>query len=209
MKTIDYSKNKKYQSIISTSNKLFSKHGIKKVSIEEICSKSNVSKMTFYKFFDNKSDLVKILLQNMLDESIKQYQKLVEKDIPFIEKVKELIYLKIKRLNDFSNDFIREILEVNSEAFNYIMQAKEKSEQLTKEFLELGQSEGVFRKELTPELMSYLQDKTIEMFNDKNLKKLKPDAHERIEFLTKIIFYGMFENKDNEPEIIVLPSLFL
>lgn len=206
---MDHSKNKKYQSIISTSTELFFKYGIKKVSIEEICSKSNVSKMTFYKFFENKSDLVKKLLQNMLSEGMIQYQNLIEKEIPFIEKVKELIHLKIRKLNDFSNEFIKEILEVDGEAFNYIKESKAKSYQLSKEFLELGQKEGVFRKELTPELMAYLQDKTIEMFNDKNLEKIKPDAHERMEFLTNIIFYGMFENKDTEPEIIVLPSLFI
>lgn len=206
---MDHSKNKKYQSIISTSTELFFKYGIKKVSIEEICSKSNVSKMTFYKFFENKGDLVKILFKNILEDSIIQYKQLLEKDIPFIEKVRELICLKIKRLNELSNEFIKEILEVNSESFIYIMEAKEKSNQLTKEFLEIGQKEGIFRKDLTPELMAYLQDKTIEMFNDKNLEKIKPDAHERMEFLTNIIFYGMFENKDTEAEIIVLPSLFI
>ena len=56
--------NKKYKQIIATSKELFWKFGIKRVTVEEICSQAHVSKMTFYKFFPNKIELAKIILKN-------------------------------------------------------------------------------------------------------------------------------------------------
>ena len=50
---------KKEQDILIAGKKLFFKYGLKKVTIEEICAEANVSKMTFYKYFPNKTALVK------------------------------------------------------------------------------------------------------------------------------------------------------
>ena len=49
--------NRKYDDIMSTGKDLFWKYGIRRVTVEEICEKSNVSKMTFYKYFPNKETL--------------------------------------------------------------------------------------------------------------------------------------------------------
>ena len=44
----------KNDQIVKIGKDLFYKYGIKRVSVEEICAKANVSKMTFYKFYNNK-----------------------------------------------------------------------------------------------------------------------------------------------------------
>jgi len=61
--------NIKYQAIFKTGKVLFWKHGIKRVTIEEICTEADVSKMTFYKFFPNKIELAKKLIQQILGKS--------------------------------------------------------------------------------------------------------------------------------------------
>ena len=63
--------NPKQNQIISTAQSLFWKYGMRRVSIEEICRDARVSKMTFYKFFKNKVDLVKFILDKIMDESMK------------------------------------------------------------------------------------------------------------------------------------------
>ena len=52
----------KVSQIMLAAKDLFWKFGIRKVSIEEICSKANVSKVTFYKYFENKIDLAIFIL---------------------------------------------------------------------------------------------------------------------------------------------------
>jgi AcrR family transcriptional regulator len=59
--------NKKYQDLLNTARELFFKHGTKRVTIEEICEKADVSKMTFYKFFRNKEDLGIRMLSQISD----------------------------------------------------------------------------------------------------------------------------------------------
>jgi AcrR family transcriptional regulator len=53
------SASKKYESILITGHDLFWKFGFKRVTIDEICKKAEVSKMTFYKYFTDKIDLAK------------------------------------------------------------------------------------------------------------------------------------------------------
>ena len=48
----------KKQQLVETGKKLFLKHGVKRISIEEICRESEVSKVTFYKYFKNKQALI-------------------------------------------------------------------------------------------------------------------------------------------------------
>ena len=61
--------NTKYNDICREGRKIIWKHGIKRVSIEEICREAGVSKMTFYKYFPNKLELVKSLFDILFDEN--------------------------------------------------------------------------------------------------------------------------------------------
>ena len=43
----------KREQLIQTGEALFIKHGMRRVTVEEICRQAGVSKPTFYKFFEN------------------------------------------------------------------------------------------------------------------------------------------------------------
>ena len=59
-------KTKKQDQIIQAGRHLFWKYGMKRVSIEEICREAGVSKMTFYKYFANKTALALYILKTVL-----------------------------------------------------------------------------------------------------------------------------------------------
>jgi len=105
--------NLKYQQIINASQALFWKHGIKRVSVEEICSLAKVSKMTFYRFFPNKIELAKHLLQELSEESLKTYRNLINSDLSFIEKVNKMIEMKLKSTNNIGQEFISDLYKNN------------------------------------------------------------------------------------------------
>lgn len=186
-----HSENKKYQQIVAIAGQLFFKYGIKRVSIEEICSESNVSKMTFYKFFKNKNDLAIHILQTLINDSINKYNEIIEMKIPFIEKLRRIILFKLHASEKIGNDFMNEILETNSEVASFISKKIEETKEFNLQFLRKGQNEGVFRKTITPEMFNYLLDQIMEMFNGEKLKKLIPDFHIRLEELTNYFFYGI------------------
>lgn len=55
--------NKKYKALLEAGKKLFCKHGFRRVTIDEICREAGASKMTFYKWFDNKTEFAKTIFQ--------------------------------------------------------------------------------------------------------------------------------------------------
>ena len=67
---MDIKYNPKQKQILETSKELFWKFGFKRVTIEEICKEAGVSKMTFYKYYPNKIELVKGLMKRVLSESL-------------------------------------------------------------------------------------------------------------------------------------------
>ena len=107
MESID---DRKLREIMIASKKLFWKFGFKRVTIEEVCQEANVSKMTFYKHFKNKMELIKYHINHITDKAMKQYREIMNSDIPFTEKVKKSIDLKLESSKDMSNEFYDDYL---------------------------------------------------------------------------------------------------
>ena len=102
---------KKYHSIIDASRDLFMRYGIKRVTVEEICETAGASKMTFYKHFKNKHDLVLFILNNILEEGLKRYKRIMNRDVPYSEKAKEIIRLKLEATEDISKEMLKEFYD--------------------------------------------------------------------------------------------------
>lgn len=190
-KTKTLENNKKHDSILESAKNIFFQHGIKRVTIEEICKKANVSKMTFYKFFKNKNELAKEVLQSVFNSNIDDYNNLMSENTNFEEKLLKLIKLKIEKADDMGELFLEEIFETNLELIEFINQKKDEAIQINIEFIKKGQKEGVFRENITNEMFNYLFDNLIEMIHSERLKKIIPDIHKRIEELNKYFFYGI------------------
>lgn len=90
----EFRDNIKFQDTVSTAKELFWKYGVKRVTIEEICKETPVSKMTFYKFFKNKEALAEYLLTNLLTEWHAQYRAIMKQNIPFASKITQVIALE-------------------------------------------------------------------------------------------------------------------
>ena len=76
-------KSPKFYEITDTARKLFWKHGIRRVTVEEICEKAGVSKMTFYRMFDNKIELAKTVLDHIFEESFQKYRTIMDQEYRF------------------------------------------------------------------------------------------------------------------------------
>ncbi|UCD39298.1 MAG: helix-turn-helix transcriptional regulator, partial [Fidelibacterota bacterium] len=70
-----------------TAEHLFSRFGARRVTVEEICREANVSKMTFYKYFPNKVELVRTIRDNWEEEGFMRFDEINAMDLPFPEKI--------------------------------------------------------------------------------------------------------------------------
>ncbi|QGY42521.1 TetR family transcriptional regulator [Maribellus comscasis] len=192
----------KYSDIIITARKLFWKHGISRVSIEEICREANVSKMTFYRFFSNKVELGKTIIDNIMDESIEKYRSLMKQDIPFEEKIRKQLLLKFEGTKEISAEFVKDIY--SNKKLGLHLHWQKRADEFTKEvrydYIK-AQNEGFIRKDLNLDFMFYFSSKSTDLLTDPQLLKMYDNMQDLIMEYANLFFFGVFprHNEKSKP----------
>ena len=184
--------NKKLQLLVETAWDLFWKFGFTRVSIEEVCKEAGVSKMTFYKHFSNKTDLVKFIMHEISENSLKMYDDIMALDLPFIEKIEKTIELKIEQTENVSEAFFNDFHRQNDPELNQILNEQRISNiKVITSWYVKAQKNGDIRKDIKPEFIIYLLNQLMEMVKDEKLLKLYKTPHDLIRELTNFFFYGL------------------
>jgi len=183
--------------IVKAAKELFWKYGIKRVTIEEICQLANVSKMTYYKYFSNKIELVKYIFESVSNEALEKYRSIMDSTIPFMEKVLKTIDLKIEQTNNISREFYNELMNSDNTEIKKMMfnRLSENLEMILNDY-KLAQQNGDIRKDVKPEFILYFLNHMLEMGQDEKLSKLYANPQEMIMELTNFFFYGVLPRKD-------------
>jgi AcrR family transcriptional regulator len=187
-----HKKNKKYDSILVTAKTLFWKHGIRRITIEEICREANVSKMTFYKFFPNKTDLAKTILDNLIQSSMLKFKEIVAGEVPFSEKLKEIFLLKLEGMNNISMEFINDIF-TNPELGlkEYMEEQQQKSVKITVDFYKDAQQKGFIRPDVKIDFLLAFSNQIIEMMKNESLMAQYKQPQDFIIESMNVLFYGI------------------
>lgn len=193
---MDTSSNPKRKTILLTGKELFWKFGIKRVTIEEICKEAGVSKMTFYKFFFNKMDLVRTIMDDIYDVSLKEYRSIMDSDLPFTEKVVRTILLKQEQTKAMSNEFFRDFFShAEPEMVEYFEQVKNKNIQMIADDYARAQKDGDIRQDIKVEFILYFLNHLLEMTQDDKLLNLYDHPQDMIMEITKFFFYGVLNRE--------------
>jgi AcrR family transcriptional regulator len=185
-------KSQKFQQLVKTAGDLFLRHGIKRISVEEICHAAGVSKMTFYKYFNDKVDLAKYVINQMVTEGIAQYQDIMRQKIPFSEKVKKMIILKIDQTEGLSREWLGEFSYSSIPEIAALLQKiKQENLQLILKDLIAAQKERDVRQDVKPEFILYFFNHMFDMMDDEQLLKLYESPQAALVELTNFFFYGI------------------
>ena len=190
--------NLKISQIRDAGKELFWKFGIRRVTIEEICRKAEVSKVTFYKYFENKNDLAIHLLDTVYKESLMVYRELMSRDIPFEEKVRETIRMKMEGTQEVSNELIDDILGNPDEEIKtyYANIASSVLHEVVKGYSE-AQKKGEVRQDIKVEFMLFFMGHMMELAHDDRLLGLYGNSRDAIMELLNFFFYGIMPRKGN------------
>lgn len=182
----------KYTDILSTAKRLFWKHGVRRVSVEEICKEAGVSKMTFYRFFPNKVDLARKMLEKVFDDSMQEYRDLMAQDIPFEEKVRRQLLLKFKGTESVSMEFVKDIY--SNEEWGLKEYMEERTEETLKTVIAdyaIAKEKGWIRADLNLQFVLYIFHKMPEWITDPHLAAAYDDIHDLIMEIANFFFYGI------------------
>ncbi len=140
--------------IIDNASKIFFKQGIRTTSVEDLCKVLPVSKGTFYKYFPNKEALVETIFNECLADALPAIEENFNSDGD-IEQIIETHYsLVIDRImSRVSTRMLADMEILMPQAFARVEeQRKVEIAQLIK-LIKRGKKEGLFRKDIDPEVM--------------------------------------------------------
>ena len=184
--------NKKYQDIYGTAKDLFWKYGIKRVSIEEICKEANVSKMTFYKFFPNKIELAKTIMDDLVDSSLERLNEIIHSDKSFSEKLKALFLMKLEGMNNISMEFIKDIhINQGTGLKEHMDKLQAKAISLIVEFYKDSQKKGYIRKEVKIDFILAYSAQIIKLMEDEHLLSQYEQPQDLVIESMNLLFYGI------------------
>ena len=196
--------NTKREQIFETARVLFWKFGIRRVSVEEICREANVSKMTFYKHFKNKTDLAKKVIDRMIEERTALYKEIMSRDIPFAEKIRLTVQQKIEQTTDLSRELFLDLNKYADPDFREFLDRKtaEGIRMILQDYLE-AQRNGDVRPDIKPEFILYFLNHIITLVRDENLVHMYESPQDLIIELTNFFFYGILTRSTDgwEPKV--------
>ena len=188
-------RSKSYVAILNAAQALFWKYGIGKVTVEEICKKAEISKMTFYRNFENKNHVARKVLVQIKEKGMLDYRRIMDADLPFNEKIHLLVRMKHDNSENLSEEFLRDIYGATETGLkNTLEEGQKTTMQALHDDLSKAQKKGEIRKDLKIDFVIYMINSLNEKLLDKRLTSMYGSAQELAVELTNFIFYGVMPN---------------
>lgn len=187
--TITKRTNKKEQ-IVSAAETLFKRYGSKRVTVEEICRQANVSKMTFYKHFSNKIDLVRHIRDIYVEEGFRKFDDINALDVPFARKIDLMTHWKVEFGTRINAEFIREMVSIDD------VVAGVKRRFLNN--LTAARQSGEIRDDINPEFLWMVTEKLSELVKEETWKEVFSDFSQYQYQARTLIFYGLLSRTEVE-----------
>ncbi|WP_031516892.1 TetR/AcrR family transcriptional regulator [Desulfofalx alkaliphila] len=190
---------RKKESIRQAAVDLFTKFGEKSVSVAKIAKKAKVSQVTIYNYFGSKENLYYEAIELFLDKVLQDIKELLESDLPYPQKIEQLVFESIKYERTISPEFIKS-LNIKEPTITGIVEnfANNRYIPLLLNFIEQGKVEGYVNKEISAEaILLYIRAfkllKESEILTDyENKKHLSKE-------LMELFFYGLMGSPKNSP----------
>jgi AcrR family transcriptional regulator len=141
--------------ILKCASELFDKHGFEKVTLEEIASGANVSRVTIYKYFQNKEKLHMEILKNLVLHTIDSIDAIIREDLPFPDKFKKIILMKKSMAILTDNRFIESTIAADGELGGIMtVDSLKRIAVIMQKFIAQGKREKFIHHNLTDETIN-------------------------------------------------------
>lgn len=197
MEIIKEKKTKSHLAILDAAKSLFWKYGIGKVTVEEICERAEVSKMTFYRNFENKINVAEKVLGQLVEKGLSDYQRIMDTEFPFDKKIQHIIQMKHESSEDLSEEFIRDVYRADDPKLKNILEnAQMRSSKALHDDLTAAQKKGEIRKDLKIDFVIYMINSLNGKLLDKRLTSMFGSTQELAVALTNFVFYGIMPKEN-------------
>jgi len=174
------------------------RYRIKRVTVEEICRRAGVSKMTFYKFFRNKEDLIIKMMEDLFREGQARFDDIMAQEIPFSEKIVQFIEFKMDYSRPMSKEFYVDLFNYTPALRKLLEEWSRQGQQQMIKLFTKAQQAGEIRQDLDLNFFTYIFDYLLAVRNDPQFIALFPDTATLVKNWLQFFFYGVM-GPANEP----------
>lgn len=176
----------KKKDILQAAIELFSIKGLKDTSIADIAKKAGVSQVSIYNFFESKDNLAKLAFIKYMDEKMIQSEQLLNSELPFLEKFKEMIIEANKTGQSLSEEFFQSSVWSDPTIQNYYQENyHSRGNRLFLNLIEQGKNEGYVDADISSDAILLYVGMFKNLLAQSNLNKKT-----RLDF-SKLFFYGI------------------
>ena len=178
--------------ILEAAKELFFKHGFKRISIEDICNKANVSRRTFYVYYENKTDLLIKLLDRDHEIQLQKISAINNSNLPFSEKLIQMTNYHIAQLEQMTPEFLADIHDPSFVEFREHYEEKGKyCKEKTHIFFAEAQKRGDIRSDLDINFLQLFMNYAMASLKNDKIKKHSPDPALLMRKVADMLFYGI------------------
>lgn len=181
---------RKREQLLQTGEALFVRHGMRRITVEEICHQAGVSKPTFYKFFENKAALAEEIVKLWIADALEQIDRIEAAQTTFPEKLRQILALKQDLSARPGSEFMGDLIPLNIDlgyALQHVMR-----------FLIKAQQEGDIRADIRPEVLMAAYNLLNSMQHDPMIRSLYEDDEKLAGDVFKLFHYGVLSARHRE-----------
>lgn len=178
----------KLGTIIKATALLFKKYGIRSISMDDVAREMGISKKTLYQYVENKTDLVKKVLDEHLCHYCSKKNSEEGKNLNAIDVLLEVSKDVNKNFKEFKPTVTYDLQKYYPDLFrSFIDRKRDVLFEDVKNNIQQGIDEGIYRDDLHVELIARLYLKKLENIHD-------PEFIVSNKFTFKNLFEVMFES---------------
>jgi AcrR family transcriptional regulator len=187
---------RKYLQLMESARELFYRFGIRRVSVDEICGKAKISKMTFYKYFRGKSEIAIVVIDDIFQYVYSRFKVIPLDKKPLKETLMDLFQWEEELFRKIGNEFLEDLIENNDpEISEYLIKANQKKNEIIRDILVKAQRKGQLNPGIKIDLLIYFIQNLRNLFNDKYIQELYPDRSKLVLEIGSLISKGILTTK--------------
>ena len=190
---------KSQKALFISGKKLFWKHGISRISVEELCSHAGISKMTFYRYYDNKYHLAREILLAEITEGVKHYDEIMHTSRPFKERFSDLMIYKALQAKMMSIELIQDLYLDNPEnknLRNFMQDQQEINFARLRNDLIDAQQRGEIRSDLRIDFLMHLLITFAQQMQNPQLLSQNETPVDVVKDFAQFFLHGIVEQRD-------------
>ena len=157
------------EKILKGAEGLFTKYGVRSISMDDIARHLSVSKKTLYQHFTDKEDIVTLVFESVLSESRKEFEVIHKTAENAIDELAKLSVCLKKNVDEINPSLLFDLQKYYPKAWAVWLEFKRMCiYDSIKRNLDQGVAEGFYRPEINTEMLSIVRMALIETaFDDK------------------------------------------